>query len=377
MPHPKKMLWVLHEGAAGGANMALAEQLEILVAMGYQITLASPKPGPFLEKMAQRGIKSHIIFFYLWIRPLNKPNSQRFRRFLRNLYALFRLLRLVFKADVVCSNTLCSPMGAIAAKLLGKPHYWFIHEFGEEDHGFRLALSTPRAYRLMASLSHKIVVNSKAVMAKWESYIPNHKLALLYNIVEISASGPTLPLDPKGCFRLLMLGQISRGKGHSDAIRAVALLKERGMETLLHIVGSAWDKVYRTELDELIAFLNLQNEVSILSPVEKPAELFANYHLFLMCSVCEAFGRVTVEALKCGVPVVASNTGGSPEIMESIGGGSLYQQGNPQSLAGEIEKMRNPETYHHARERCSRIYQAYNRSVGEAQLEALFGKALR
>ena len=366
------MLWILHEGAAGGANMALAEQLEILVAMGYQITLASPKPGSFLEKMAQRGIPSHVQFFYLWIRAFEKPNSQRLRRTLRNLWTLIYILRLAAKSDLVCSNTLCSPLGALAAWLLRKPHYWVIHEFGEEDHGFRLALPTPRAYRLMASLSEKIVVNSQAVMAKWAQYVLPEKLALLYNIVEITPSGPPLPFPEDGIFRLLMLGQISRGKGHSDAIRTVALLKERGIETRLHIVGSAWDKTYKSELDALIARLGAENDIEILPPVDKPADIFIQYHLFLMCSICEAFGRVTVEALKCGVPVIASDTGGSPEILATIGDGFLYRQGDPTSLADKVEELLKPKAYQLAKERCINIHQSYNRGIGEAQLRALF-----
>lgn len=367
------MLWVLHEGAAGGANLALGEQLAILTSVGYRITLVSPKPGPFLEKMAQKGIRSHVHFFYLWIRAFEKPNAQRVRRTLRNLWAFFHLIRWVAQSDVVCSNTLCSPMGALAARLLGKPHYWFIHEFGEEDHGFRLTLPTPRAYRLMASLSERIVVNSRAVREKWTRYVAPEKLDLLYNIVEIAPSGKPLPFPDDGIFRLLMLGQISRGKGHSDAIRAVALLKERGIDTRLCIVGSAWNKPYKSELDALIAHLGVEGQVEILPPVDNPAELFGHYHLFLMCSVCEAFGRVTVEALKCGVPVVASDTGGSPEILETIGGGLLYHQGDPYSLTEAIVKMMEPEVYRQAQNQCKGAGNYYNQATGREQLASVFG----
>ncbi|MGE4569188.1 MAG: glycosyltransferase family 4 protein [Bacteroidales bacterium] len=373
MSPPKKMLWVLHEGAAGGANLALGEQLAILLSEGYRITWVSPKPGPFLEKMAQKGIPGHVHFFYLWIRAFDKPNSQRLRRTLRNLWAFLHILRLVAKSDLVCSNTLCSPLGALAARLLRKPHYWFIHEFAEEDHGFRLALPTPRAYRLMASLSEKIVVNSRAVMEKWLRYVAPEKLALLYNIVEITPLGAALPLPCDGTLRLLMLGQISRGKGHSDAIRAVALLKERGIKSCLHIVGSAWNKPYKSELVALITSLGVETQVEIRPPIDKPAELFRQYHLFLMCSVCEAFGRVTVEALKCGVPVVASDTGGSPEILETTGGGTLYRQGDHTSLADAIVKMMEPEAYRQAQSQCKLAGNFYNQDTGRAQLASVFG----
>lgn len=372
MSRSNKILWVLPEGAAGGANLALGEQLDILTSMGYHITLVSSKHGPFLDMMAKKGFRIYVHFFYLWIRAIGKPNSRRFRRNVRNLWAFFFLLRRVAESDIVCSNTICSPLGALAARLLRKPHYWFIHEFGEEDHGFCLALPTPRAYILMASLSEKIVVNSQAVYSKWAKYVSKEKLALLYNIVEISPSGPPVTFPGDGTLKLLMLGQIIRGKGHSDAIRAVALLKERGIKTSLHIVGSAWDKPYKSELDALIANLGIEAQVEILPPVSNPAELFSHYHLFLMCSICEAFGRVTVEAMKCGVPVVASDTGGSLEILASNKGGLLYRQGNQTDLADKIAEIIRPESYQTAIKECVRINQSYNRHIGEMQLRAIF-----
>jgi glycosyltransferase involved in cell wall biosynthesis len=58
-----------------------------------------------------------------------------------------------------------------------------------------------------------------------------------------------------------------------------------------------------------------------------------------MCSRCEAFGRVTVEAMKLGLPVIAANTGGSPELVQHGINGLLYEWGNPLDLAKQILKI--------------------------------------
>ena len=130
------MLWILHEGGAGGANLALGEHLEMLSEMGYTIRIISRLPGEFPDSLKIRGIHCRIVFFYLWIRSLESKNDRQLKRILRNMYAILQILPEIAKADIICTNTLCTDVGAVAARLLGKPHYWFIHEFGEEDQGF-------------------------------------------------------------------------------------------------------------------------------------------------------------------------------------------------------------------------------------------------
>jgi glycosyltransferase involved in cell wall biosynthesis len=58
-----------------------------------------------------------------------------------------------------------------------------------------------------------------------------------------------------------------------------------------------------------------------------------------MCSKCEAFGRVTIEAMKIGIPVIGSNTCGTVELIEHERSGLLYEQGNPSGLANEVIKL--------------------------------------
>jgi glycosyltransferase involved in cell wall biosynthesis len=58
-----------------------------------------------------------------------------------------------------------------------------------------------------------------------------------------------------------------------------------------------------------------------------------------MCSRCEAFGRVTVEAMKLGLAVVGSNTGGTLDIVQHDVNGLLYEAGDVQDLARKIAEI--------------------------------------
>jgi glycosyltransferase involved in cell wall biosynthesis len=58
-----------------------------------------------------------------------------------------------------------------------------------------------------------------------------------------------------------------------------------------------------------------------------------------MCSDHEAFGRVTAEALKCGRPVIASRSGGTPEIITDGEDGLLFDPGDAAALAAAVDRL--------------------------------------
>lgn len=66
-------------------------------------------------------------------------------------------------------------------------------------------------------------------------------------------------------------------------------------------------------------------------------ELRRQCDIGLTCSKKEAFGRVTVENMLAKMLVIGANTGGTLEIVEDGYNGLLYEEGNPESLAGRIE----------------------------------------
>jgi glycosyltransferase involved in cell wall biosynthesis len=88
-------------------------------------------------------------------------------------------------------------------------------------------------------------------------------------------------------------------------------------------------------------------EESILFPGyieedDKPA-LYRGAVVFLFPSLYEGFGLPPLEAMACGVPVVASNAGSLPEIVGD--GGALFAAGDQQSIASELAKLINNPTY--------------------------------
>ena len=89
------------------------------------------------------------------------------------------------------------------------------------------------------------------------------------------------------------------------------------------------------QLETYISFLGYQDDIySILQ----------NMNIGLMCSRDEAFGRVTIEYMQNRLPVIASNAGANPELIQANKNGFLYEIYNPDDLTNKILFfLENPE----------------------------------
>ncbi|KEJ87607.1 hypothetical protein HMPREF1002_04382 [Porphyromonas sp. 31_2] len=138
--------------------------------------------------------------------------------------------------------------------------------------------------------------------------------------------------------RMLLAGRISVQKGQMDAIKAVELLMQRGIDTvLLTLVGQGETKEYLEYVKSYVKEHELEQKICILEHHDDLRELRRQCDIGLTCSKKEAFGRVTVENMLAKMLVIGANTGGTLEIVEDGYNGLLYEEGNPESLAGRIE----------------------------------------
>ena len=134
--------------------------------------------------------------------------------------------------------------------------------------------------------------------------------------------------------RPLTIGVIKRLEeecGIQDLIAAFALLRPRLPETRLMIVGEG---SCREALEALVRSLGVTDSVAFVGWVEnaKLPEMVNQFDVFSLPSHRESFGVAVLEALACGVPVVATNVGGLPEVMRDGETGYLVPPCSPQVL---------------------------------------------
>ncbi|WP_160725764.1 glycosyltransferase family 4 protein [Bacillus sp. USDA818B3_A] len=240
--------------------------------------------------------------------------------------------------DLIYTNTRLPIVGALIAKRLKIPHVCHVREFGTVKPlwGFW-------GYQRIYDLSSKIILISHALQKKFEEYVISDKLVTIHNGIDSPLDLPKVKKDAT-TFDLLLTGRLVPDKGHKDAIEAINILKKRGYTNIrLHIAGSSPTRThiswYADQMRKLVKDLSLDKEIVFLGEVKDMTFIRSQMDIELMCAICETFGRVTVEGMRSHLLVIGSNTGGTPEIIEDGKTGLLYEQGNPQDLADNIEKV--------------------------------------
>lgn len=114
-----------------------------------------------------------------------------------------------------------------------------------------------------------------------------------------------------------------------DIIRIFAKVR-KALPSVLVMVG---DGPERVQAEEEAVDLGVQDEVFFLGKIDSVAPLLANADLFLLPSQTESFGLSALEALACGVPVVASRAGGIPEVVQDGVTGALREVGDVDGMA--------------------------------------------
>ena len=117
----------------------------------------------------------------------------------------------------------------------------------------------------------------------------------------------------------------------------------RGVDAELLIVGTG-NKRFRNSLMQQIKYLNLEERVIFHGYAENPLPLIHAADVILMCSRFEAFGRVTVETMLAGKPIIATASGGTRELIKNGETGLLYKPGDHNELAKKIQHLyENPK----------------------------------
>jgi len=164
--------------------------------------------------------------------------------------------------------------------------------------------------------------------------IPNCYNDKIFKPMEKSKARETLSL-PQYKKIILTVGNVIPIKGHEYLIKAIDKVIKKDKNVLCFIIGSGQLKA---KLQKLINNLNLNNYVKLIGA--KPHDeipLWMNAcDLFVLPSLMESFGIVQIEAMACGKPVVATQNGGSEEIIMNENLGYLVEPKNPDKLAENI-----------------------------------------
>jgi len=143
----------------------------------------------------------------------------------------------------------------------------------------------------------------------------------------------------EGKFTVGLLGRITEFKGQHLLIEAVEKLKRENIEIHAYIIGEAFEQEYSEKLKSYVAQHNLQGQIHFMDFYENPFELITCFGTLVLTTKRETFGLVLIEGMHAGIPVIGSNEGGVPEIIDHEKTGLLFESWNSDSLAGAIKRI--------------------------------------
>ncbi len=343
-----KLVFLSHvSDCAGGAQRCLLDLLRGLkhIHPDWQLYMVLPGPGDLLDACSPYIDGYRFLQMEWWLVGKDMDIGTReklsyIRKLSKYSIKLTRYLRRI-KPDYGMTNTVVFPHLAISCKMLGIKHCWFIHEIPDVTWlNLNPVFEFRFIFRAIDKLSNKILVTSRYAEFHYQKVMTSAKISSITQAVELPMTvGVDVKCDRHTRYTILLVGAFDSNKGQMELLQAVKRIVAEGKDILCYLVGP--DVGFMPKCQKYIQDNGLDNNVKIVSYTQQVVSYYALADVVLVCSTFETFGRVAVEAQKCGLPLILSDVGANPERIEDGVNGLLYQKGNIAELAEKIEMLRD------------------------------------
>ncbi|MCK5146687.1 glycosyltransferase [bacterium] len=332
----KKMLFLTDGFGRGGAESKLLELLRHLDTDKYNITVAC-----FVDQGLLRDE-----YFNLAHRTIIIPRDPAKRFDLSLLLRLYKHMRkerydvlqtMLFLPDIVGSIT------GFAARIPLRLAW----ETASHHNPEYLIPLRRRMYRFAIKFMNRIITvsrESKKSIIYWHPKAEN-KLQVIHYGIDLDIWHNPAP-DEKRLKKIefgvenasAVIGVVARFyevKGHVYLIEALNLIKQKYPRLKCLLIGEEGGTLERCK--SLVASYELESVVKFHDSRDDIPEVLKMFDIFVLPSISEGLPNVILEAMACGVPVVASNTGGIPELVADGESGVLFVPQDPASLAESLQ----------------------------------------
>ena len=323
---------VSHSGYISGADLALVDLARGLQEVGWRPSVLVPVDGPVAARLRSSGISVETADLSPWAYAERVSFRQRFKDLARGVLYLKRTVRQLrtVAPEILVSNTVI-PFGfALAARLCGVPHVWSIHELPQREAPLQFTLGSRLTLKLIGRLSHLVLVPSQVGRDAIGPLVHPARVA----VVESPVSNPTPEPHPwTALHRVAMVGSLSPVKRVTDLLEAMALIRTEGHSNIeLWLVGHE-ERTYGAHLRSEVERLELTGVTQLTGHLEDPWAQLVDGTALVSCSVSETFGRVVVEAMQRGLPVVLPDVALSRSLAVNGETALLYRPSDTEHLA--------------------------------------------
>ncbi|MBK7101162.1 MAG: glycosyltransferase family 4 protein [Flavobacteriales bacterium] len=355
-----RVAYLTHYADLYGANRSLLDlMLQLRAAHNVEPMVFLPVDGPLIERLADLGIAHKVVPWAPWmtkrhyeggwhhrfqqhIRYLRQARGNRIRN--KALRPILEEQLAKWGTQLVHVNSLAVGMATELVGRLSIPLVWHMREMPERHYGFHHDHGV-RAYVDALKKADARIAISDAVRKDVAHRIgPSVPVEVVHNGIYTAPGFAAAALGSEerwrnvAPFTFLMAGVIHPAKGHDEAIAALAIVLREHKARLRIIGGGNKDGLRRA-----IHAQGLQDQVDLLDYADDLSEFYGSGHALLMCSRHEALGRVTIEAMAHGLPVIGRAEGGTLEVIEDGSTGLLYDKGPEELAVRMLQLIRDPE----------------------------------
>lgn len=309
----------------GGASMHLRGLCLALRERGHEPVVLVGGEGEFTEQLRALDLP------YVSLRHLVRPISPLHDAWaVPELFAALRRLR----PDLVSSHsTKAGLVARAAARLAGLPSVFTAHGWSFTD-GTGGGRVYALAERLAARVTTRIITVSDhdRALALRRGIGPAERLVTIHNGM---ADAPGARSDPGAAPpRIVMVGRMERQKDHATLLRALGDCGALPWE--LDLVG---DGPLRPALETQAARLGLGGRVRFLGSRRDVPEVLARGQVFVLATNWEGLPLSVIEAMRAGLPVVATAVGGTGELVAEGRTGFLVPRGDAGAMGSRLRSL--------------------------------------
>jgi glycosyltransferase involved in cell wall biosynthesis len=314
--------------AIGGATVHVRDLARGLEDAGHRVVVLVGGSGEVLYDLSRHQVE------YRSLRWLGRPIHP-----IKDVFAVAELRRVLvhLKPDLVCAHTAKAGLvGRLAAAWAGvpslyTPHGWSIGDRVSRTHAWVFRV----AERIAARYSEAIinVCEAERSLARRHGIAPDSKFSVIHN--GVPDIDPTLKASPDlSPPTILMVARFDPPKDHQTLLSAMAAMQNASWR--LELVGNGRG---REEARRLADRLGLNGRVTFADGGCSVAHEMAQAQIFVLCSRSEALPLSILEAMRAGLPVVASDVGGVREAVVDGETGFLVRLGDSQALSEALSEL--------------------------------------
>ncbi len=326
---PVKVLYLIDSLGYGGTEKQLVQLLENVDCRKVEPHLGTLKPssGLYDEVTAAK--------FCLGFDSLLKPAVAR---------SVYRLASYIRRNDIQVVQTFFQDPFVLAAMSSFFHRARLVGSF--RDLGFWRNSKESLKMQLAARRFEGFLANSQAVKDHFVATdgLEPDKVSVIYNGFDterLQSSGSR----ERSLLESPLVGIVANlnrpVKRVEDFIAAAAMVYQQHSSVRFIIIG---DGHLRLQLEALAATLGVAEAIDFAGSLENPLEHVPRFAVGLITSETEGFSNAIVEYMACGVPVVATDTGGNSELVENGVNGFLVPVGDTQLMAEKILALLDPQT---------------------------------